>query len=300
MYYSDELYHHGIKGQKWGNRRYQYEDGSLTPEGRQRYGVGNGRGRGMGGGSAAGAGGRRMARGTGSDSSSKSSKVKKILKTVGLVAAGAAITAGAGYAAYKNIPAFKNALDTGYGKVSELVNTVGTRYNQLKRDVGMAIGDWGKEHNFKNVSDVGDQMVISGAKGINSINADKFAKLTIDDGTGGTSAFQKWRKDHAEENAGLTTGEILEKYNNTEGKMRRERMEELVNTKASIGEKAAGKEAAKAAKAAKAARRAEERRKEREAIRIDEKYADIYRNGLPSNNKYATEYVRKYYSKNGR
>lgn len=34
-----ELYHHGIKGQKWGIRRFQYEDGSLTPEGRQRYGV---------------------------------------------------------------------------------------------------------------------------------------------------------------------------------------------------------------------------------------------------------------------
>ena len=32
------LMHHGIKGQKWGNRRFQYEDGSLTPEGRKRYG----------------------------------------------------------------------------------------------------------------------------------------------------------------------------------------------------------------------------------------------------------------------
>lgn len=32
-----ELYHHGIKGQKWGVRRYQYADGSLTPSGRKRY-----------------------------------------------------------------------------------------------------------------------------------------------------------------------------------------------------------------------------------------------------------------------
>ena len=35
--YSDELYHHGIKGQKWGVRRYQYADGTLTPDGRKRY-----------------------------------------------------------------------------------------------------------------------------------------------------------------------------------------------------------------------------------------------------------------------
>ncbi len=32
----NELYHHGIKGQKWGVRRYQNEDGSLTPEGERR------------------------------------------------------------------------------------------------------------------------------------------------------------------------------------------------------------------------------------------------------------------------
>lgn len=32
-----EMYHHGIKGQKWGVRRYQNPDGSLTPEGEKRY-----------------------------------------------------------------------------------------------------------------------------------------------------------------------------------------------------------------------------------------------------------------------
>jgi hypothetical protein len=36
----NELYHHGILGQKWGIRRYQNEDGSLTPEGKKRYGYG--------------------------------------------------------------------------------------------------------------------------------------------------------------------------------------------------------------------------------------------------------------------
>lgn len=28
-----ELYHHGVKGQKWGVRRYRNENGQLTPEG---------------------------------------------------------------------------------------------------------------------------------------------------------------------------------------------------------------------------------------------------------------------------
>ena len=32
-----ELYHHGIKGMKWGVRRYQNSDGSLTGAGRKRY-----------------------------------------------------------------------------------------------------------------------------------------------------------------------------------------------------------------------------------------------------------------------
>lgn len=32
------LVHHGIKGQKWGIRRYQNEDGTLTSEGKKRYG----------------------------------------------------------------------------------------------------------------------------------------------------------------------------------------------------------------------------------------------------------------------
>lgn len=39
MYYviSDELSHHGILGQKWGVRRFQNKDGSLTAEGKKRY-----------------------------------------------------------------------------------------------------------------------------------------------------------------------------------------------------------------------------------------------------------------------
>ncbi len=38
---NNELYHYGIKGQRWGVRRYMNDDGTLTPEGRERYSKSN-------------------------------------------------------------------------------------------------------------------------------------------------------------------------------------------------------------------------------------------------------------------
>lgn len=35
----NELYHWGIKGMKWGQRRYQNKDGSLTAAGKKRYNI---------------------------------------------------------------------------------------------------------------------------------------------------------------------------------------------------------------------------------------------------------------------
>lgn len=39
LVHSADVCHHGVKGQSWGKRQYQYEDGSLTPLGRDHYGV---------------------------------------------------------------------------------------------------------------------------------------------------------------------------------------------------------------------------------------------------------------------
>lgn len=58
----DYIAHHGILGMKWGIRRFQNKDGSLTSAGRKRYGVGEGEessDTGLGAGARNGSGGKK-------------------------------------------------------------------------------------------------------------------------------------------------------------------------------------------------------------------------------------------------
>lgn len=81
---SNDLQHHGIMGQKWGVRRFQNRDGSLTGAGRKRYSDD----------------GQQK-----SSSSDRKEKAKSVAKKVAVaagVAAGVAAVAGVSYLVYKN------------------------------------------------------------------------------------------------------------------------------------------------------------------------------------------------------
>lgn len=84
-----ELQHHGVKGMKWGVRRYQNKDGSLTPAGKKRYSE--------------------------LSDEERSAKNKQIAK---YVAAGLVMTAsiGVAVAAYRKNPAKVNAILAKVGK----------------------------------------------------------------------------------------------------------------------------------------------------------------------------------------
>lgn len=87
MYYNRQLYHYGILGQKWGVRRYQNRDGTLTNAGKKRYST---------------------ATNETSENSNKQ-KIKKAVK-IGAIVAGTALAAYGGYKAHEWIGQQNTAL----------------------------------------------------------------------------------------------------------------------------------------------------------------------------------------------
>ena len=98
MYYSDELYHHGIKGQRWGRR-----NGPPYPLSPQTHAaVVRSAGRGNYGGRTRPVAQRRGRVGGLSEEEARRAKRKKIIRNVAIGAGTAAALAGAGYLAYRN------------------------------------------------------------------------------------------------------------------------------------------------------------------------------------------------------
>lgn len=106
--YPDELYHHGIKGQKWGVRRFQNPDGTLTEAGKKRYND------------------------DGTPKKKKTINGKKIAAAVGATAA-VAITAGIAFKYRKEIG---KAVSDMKGEVALKAIDAGAKH---RRDVGKAI-----------------------------------------------------------------------------------------------------------------------------------------------------------------
>lgn len=105
--YTNELYHHGIKGQKWGVRRYQNANGRLTNAGKKRYSDGN-------------------------DNSKKSSKSK--MSTAKKVAIGAAVVAAAAGITYVAIKAKNNkTVGKGMQAANKVFNNQVDKANQAKK-----------------------------------------------------------------------------------------------------------------------------------------------------------------------
>lgn len=91
----EHLEHHGIRGMRWGQRRYQNRDGSLTSAGRVRYAVGTGRTN-----MRRSRGNQALARAARSNASrywNSSKKRKNTARTAAKVVGAAAATAGAVY-----------------------------------------------------------------------------------------------------------------------------------------------------------------------------------------------------------
>lgn len=174
MRYPDYLMHFGIKGMKWGVRRFQNKDGSYTPLGlKRRFG-------GSGGSSSGNRGGSGRARGgSGSNAEARKAKIKKGLK----IAAGVAGATALAYGTYKLAKSGKGRqlLDTARMRGSLAMQTA--RNSKLGQKVGNAA--YNARVHAGNVADrIGNSKVVGTARLKGHLAAQSFKNSRFAQGAG--------------------------------------------------------------------------------------------------------------------
>lgn len=137
-----DLTHHGIKGQKWGQRRFQNEDGTWTAAGKERYGDGAESTRSSRGSAPGFSGASRKSSTSVKQNDPEHQKRVETIKKVAKVGAAVAGTALVAYGAYKlndklNDNIRKEYLNKGMDwvrKSSELTRIANESAKNLKRD----------------------------------------------------------------------------------------------------------------------------------------------------------------------
>lgn len=132
----DYLQHYGVKGQKHGLRRYQNEDGSLTAEGREHYGVGEKKGgRSNGINDSNSSQGRKEKRPSNQNAGeAKAKKNRDRAKKILAVAAAASLTAVAAYAASKAIKS--KAVNLLSKEQARDINRIMFRHDRIRKEIG--------------------------------------------------------------------------------------------------------------------------------------------------------------------
>ena len=124
---SDSLSHHGIKGQRWGIRRFQNPDGTWTEAGKVRYGDDGSDGDGR---LNSGSDRKRRVSGSNTQDVARKEKIKKAVKTAAIVVGGALAV----YGTYK----LSQVVSTGdynykLGLASKLDDLYGQRRSEMKK-----------------------------------------------------------------------------------------------------------------------------------------------------------------------